>query len=331
MSEADSPGSALRAARQALGIGVPEVAKSLRVSWAIIENLEAERFDALPARVFARAYIRGYADLVGLDPDEMISAYDEKTASVETTEIETRALSTVPRTLATFAKDLRVPRWQSRVFGVTVILIVAVSAIFLWLIWPSEVPSALVEEPNPAPIGDPARPVPVADEVRFDSTASADSSTPVSNDPVESAPDGPAAQGATPISNGASGSISNNSPEVSTNDPADNLFLVSFLDDSPNDEVESVPLSNPLTYVPGDDHVLAFRFAHDCWVQVFDAAGALLHEDLERAQGELKVHGDAPFTITLGYSPGVLLEYNGEPVMLAQHTNENVAKLVLGL
>ena len=333
MSEADSPGSALRAARQAMGASVPEVANSLRVSWAIIENLEANRFDALPVRVFTRAYIRGYADLAGLDPDEMLSAYDEKTASAETTGIKTRALSTVPRTLATFARDLQVPRWQSRVFGGTVILIMAVSGIFLWLIWPSEAPivSAPLEQPNPAPIGDPARPVPVADEAPFDSAVFADSSTPVSNDPVEPAPDGPAVQGATPVSSGASGSISNSSPEVSTHDPADDLPLVSVLDDSPNDEVESVPLSNPLTYVPGDDHVLAFRFTHDCWVQVFDAAGALLYEDLERAQGELKVRGDAPFTITLGYSPGVLLEYNGDPVMLAQHTNENVAKLVLGL
>ena len=83
--------------------------------------------------------------------------------------------------------------------------------------------------------------------------------------------------------------------------------------------------------MPGDDHVLIFHFTHDCWVQVFDAAGGVLHEDLERAEGGLEVRGDAPFTITLGYAPGVNLEYNGERVMLAQHTHDNVAKLALGL
>ena len=52
----------------------------------------------------------------------------------------------------------------------------------------------------------------------------------------------------------------------------------------------------------------------------------------KRAGDHLEVRGEAPFTITLGYAPGVQLEYNGESVMLAQHTNDNdVAGLVLGL
>ena len=332
MSEVDSPGSALRAARQAMGASVPEVAKSLKVPWTTIENIEAERFGALPVRVFTRAYIRGYADLVGLDPDEVLRAYDQKTASGETTENETRRGRTLPRTLATFTRSPQVPRRQSWVFGGTVIVIMVVSGLFLWLMWPYEVPiaSAPVGEPNQVSMGDGVQPVSAADEVSSESAVSADASEPVSIEPV---PNGPIVPSETPVSGGVSGAVSNGWPDGSPDDPADDLPLVSVLNGSPDDpENGSVPLSNPLTYLPGDDHVLVFHFTHDSWVQVFDAVGSVLHEDLERAEGELEVSGDAPFTITLGYAPGVDLEYNGEGVMLTQHTDDHyIAKLVIGL
>ncbi len=335
MSEADSPGAALRAARHAMGASVPEVAGSLKVSWAIIENIEAERFDALPASVFTRAYIRGYADLVGLDPDEMLWAYDQKTAPGKTTEIETRPLSALSKVLTAFSSGLlKIPRRQSWVFGGTVILIAVVSGLFLWFFWPSEAPkaSAPVGQPNETSVGDAAPPVPSADEVSVESTVPADTSAPVSNDPIESVPNASIAQIETPVSGAVSMSVSDGSPARPADDPADDPPSVSVLNGSPGGaEDGSFPLSNPLTYVPGGDHVLVFHFAHDCWVQVFDAAGGMLHEDLERAKDELEVRGDAPFTITLGYAPGVHLEYNGESVMLAQHTYDNVAKLVLGL
>ena len=325
MSEADSPGAALRAARHAMGASVPEVAGSLKVSWAIIENIEAERFDALPASVFTRAYIRGYADLVGLDPDEMLRAYDQKTAPGETTEIETRPLSALSKVLTAFSSGLlQMPRRQSWVFGGTVILIAVVSGLFLWFFWPSEAPkaSAPVGQPNETSVGDAAPPV---------SSDLADTSAPVSNDPIEPVPNASIAQIETPVSGAVSVSVSDGSPARPEDDPADDPPSVSVLNGSPDGaEDGSVPRSNPLTYVPGEDHVLVFHFTHDCWVQVFDAAGGMLHEDLERAEDELEVRGDAPFSITLGYAPGVHLEYNGDRVMLAQHTHDHVAKLVLG-
>ena len=331
MSEADVPGAALRAARHAMGASVADVATSLKVSWAIIEKIEAERFDALPASVFTRAYVRGYANLVGLDPDKMLRAYDQKTAPGDTTGIETRRLITIRRMLTAFSSGLlQMLRRQSWVFGGTVILIAVVSGLFLWFFWPSEAPkaSAPVGQPNETSVGDAAPPVSSADEVSVESTVPADTSAPVSNDPIEPVPNASIGQIETPVSGGVSVSVSDGSLAR----PADDPPSVSVLNGSPDGaEDGSVPLSNPLTYVPGEDHVLIFHFAHDCWVQVFDAAGGMLHEDLERAEDELEVRGDAPFTITLGYAPGVRLEYNGDRVMLAQHTHDNVAKLVVGL
>jgi len=40
--------------------------------------------------------------------------------------------------------------------------------------------------------------------------------------------------------------------------------------------------------------------------------------------------GQAPFRVLLGYAPGVQMSFNGETVVLAPHTRNNVATLVLG-
>lgn len=332
MSEPDSPGPALRDARDAAGLSVSEIASRLKVPKTVVENIEAERFDALPAKVFSHAYIRSYANLVGLDPDEMVSAYDRRAGQEEGAETESRPLGALPRMLAALRKSLRLPRMQSWVFGGTLILFAALAGIFLWFAWPSEAPttSAPVEQPveqssRASSDGD-AEPVSTADGGLYESSAPADAPAP-SNGLAE--PDGPIAQVAqdeAPVPDAAGDAISDASPNDSPDGPAE----------APPEGLSEIQqtlasLSNPLTYTPGDEHVLVFNFSSDCWVEVLDAAGGLLHQDLERAGDRLEVHGDAPFSITLGYAPGAQLEYNGDPVMLSQHTHNDVARLVLGL
>ena len=304
MSENEPTGPALRAAREAQGTSIEEVAASLRTSETVVRNIEAERFDALPARVFTRAFIRRYADLVGLDPDAMLWNYDQNTMPEPTVEIETPPSATLPRkwtdsiapAVAALKRELRLPGRQSWIFGGTVVLIVALSGLFLWLIWPTDMPSTLEPDGQESEtfVGDAAPPV---------ATVVA---SPVSAEVLEYAIDEPSPQASVPAVDGSS-------------------------DTSPDDIGEEVvSLSNPLSYVPGDTHQLFLSFSHDCWVVIADGEGALLHQDLENAGDELYVSGDPPFSITLGYAPGVSLEYNGEPVMLSQHTSDAVAKLVLG-
>ena len=75
---------------------------------------------------------------------------------------------------------------------------------------------------------------------------------------------------------------------------------------------------------------LEFLFSDDCWVEVRGGEGELLHMDLARAGDTLNVTGDAPFSIVLGYAPGVRLTYNGDAVALGPHTRNRKAELVLG-
>jgi cytoskeletal protein RodZ len=66
----------LREAREALGLNIYEVADITKIRTDHIRALEEGRFDAFAAPVYLRGFIRTYARLLRLDPDEMISALD---------------------------------------------------------------------------------------------------------------------------------------------------------------------------------------------------------------------------------------------------------------
>ena len=69
----ETVGQKLAAARKGWGISVQEVAKNLNLNVNIIEAIEADDYDKLPGSTFARGYIRAYANLLKLNPDELIA------------------------------------------------------------------------------------------------------------------------------------------------------------------------------------------------------------------------------------------------------------------
>ena len=69
----DTAGKKLAVAREGWGLSVQEVADNLNLGVHIIEAVEADEYDKLPGSTFARGYIRAYANLLRLDPDELIA------------------------------------------------------------------------------------------------------------------------------------------------------------------------------------------------------------------------------------------------------------------
>lgn len=69
------PGERLRQARERQGMDVAEVAGMLRLSSAMIEALEQDRYGELPPPAFVRGYLRSYAELLHLPADEVLRAY----------------------------------------------------------------------------------------------------------------------------------------------------------------------------------------------------------------------------------------------------------------
>ena len=73
--ETVSFGAWLRRQREARDISLREIADSSKISLRYLEAFEQDRFDILPARVFAQGFLREYAKYVGLDPDEVVNHY----------------------------------------------------------------------------------------------------------------------------------------------------------------------------------------------------------------------------------------------------------------
>lgn len=71
----DSFGTWLRRQREVREISLREIAESSKISIRYLEALEQDRFDILPAPVFAKGFLREYASFVGLDADEVINYF----------------------------------------------------------------------------------------------------------------------------------------------------------------------------------------------------------------------------------------------------------------
>ena len=75
-AEPDTPGGMLRVARGRRGYSVQHAAEELHLDIRVIEALEANRFEALGAPVYARGHLRKYATLLGLSPATVLERYE---------------------------------------------------------------------------------------------------------------------------------------------------------------------------------------------------------------------------------------------------------------
>lgn len=68
-------GPVLRAARERRGISLHDLADVTKVSIDLWKDLEDNDFSRWPPRIYARTYIREYAQRVGLDPETVVNEF----------------------------------------------------------------------------------------------------------------------------------------------------------------------------------------------------------------------------------------------------------------
>jgi cytoskeleton protein RodZ len=71
----------LRAARERRGLSLNQVAATTKISLAILEALEKNDVAKLPGGLFSRAFVRSFAEEVGLDPDQAVEAFAARATS----------------------------------------------------------------------------------------------------------------------------------------------------------------------------------------------------------------------------------------------------------
>lgn len=73
----ESVGTLLKTQRENKRMTLGEVSRVTRVSIPNLEAIEAGRFDELPGEVFARGFLRSYAQAVGVAPAEVLAKYTQ--------------------------------------------------------------------------------------------------------------------------------------------------------------------------------------------------------------------------------------------------------------
>lgn len=134
-AEAEGPagGERLAEARREQHISVDEIAKELHLDEPKVRALERNEFDILGAPVFAKGHLKKYAQLVNVDPDDVLVDYYRLTRS-----------ATVPPVVLNRkrpGKELSPGPW----IAVIVVIIIVVTA-FWWFTRPADLEPVLEPE-----------------------------------------------------------------------------------------------------------------------------------------------------------------------------------------
>jgi transcriptional regulator with XRE-family HTH domain len=70
-------GAALKALREFQGLSLQDVSDGTRIRRAYLQAVEDMRVEELPSRPFALGYVRAYAKLLGLDPEEAVARFKQ--------------------------------------------------------------------------------------------------------------------------------------------------------------------------------------------------------------------------------------------------------------
>ncbi len=77
-------GQLLTRAREARGLTLEDAERDTRISRRYLQALEDEEFEAIPAPVYARGFLRSYSQYLGLDPQETIVLFNRSEEEIST-------------------------------------------------------------------------------------------------------------------------------------------------------------------------------------------------------------------------------------------------------
>lgn len=78
MDDTTTLGPYLRAERERRDLTLRTISESTKVSLPLLEGLESDDISRWPGGIFRRAFVRTYAEAVGLDPDEVFRRFERQ-------------------------------------------------------------------------------------------------------------------------------------------------------------------------------------------------------------------------------------------------------------
>ena len=296
-------GAQLRAAREAQGISLGDMAVRSRLSVAQVRALEDEDVSALPEPVYVRAFIRGCAHSLGLDPqalaEDYMNRYGRGSAAVELGQIPKHDPSREQVINAT-------PRHRGLKVALLVVLLAVVSA-GIWAIYTDQFAGVHsgseaqkiesgATEAAPAPAAQPAAPAP-AEKSAAEKPGEAAAQPATAPQPAAAAPQ--PAPAPAPAAQPAQGAQTASAAQTSR--PA----------------------------AAATNHRVEFRLSGACWVQVIAPSGRnVVAREMQPGSNEvLEIPRGSRFTI--GNADAMQLMVDGRAYALSETVRNGVARFTL--
>lgn len=293
-------GARLKAARETAGLSLDQAAQQLKLAPRQVRALEDEDFAHLPGRTFARGFLRNYARLLNLDPDDLLALMPDASHAPA---LNAPALQSTGTMIAELpSSENRKPGLARWMIPLVLVACVVAAAGYEWY------RGGLG---NP---GETARaPAAKAETGGTVVAPAATSSTPLSNPLADVSKAEPApAPAAQPMQSSA--------PDAAVSRPESAVAVTATT--APAD-AQTAPAA---ATVPAP---LQLVYGGPSWTEVRDRDGQVLIARLMSAGSEQAIRGAAPFDIIIGNASAVWVTYQGKPVDLAPYTRQNVARLRL--
>ena len=298
-------GALLRDAREAAGLHIAALAVALKVPVAKLEALEADNFSALPDMVFVRALASSVCRTLKIDPQAVLALLPQGEGprlSAADVGLNAPVKGFAGRSSAAPFKGAGS---RSFVWAVGLLLIGAALMMFLPRGLDADL-SALLKQPEtttkiPMPTGNVAQEISVAvgAEQRVPSAA-----------PAAAA----AAAAAAAVGVGV---------ELPAGESIKPAGIASHPIVLPSVEA-SAPSSAPAADAPSG--VLAFKARSESWIQVRDAAGALVLQRNLAPNELVSVSGVLPLAVVIGRADATEVFVRGKPYDIGPVSRENVAR-----
>lgn len=127
-------GKKLHDARVAKGYTLDDLQKNTKIQKRYLIAIEDNDFDALPGEFYVRAFVKQYADSVGLDGSELLSQFDTKLPDTEDPEYVDRVNSDNPETRSAQRKvEERNDKLRRYIPIISVSVVVLIILIAIWV------------------------------------------------------------------------------------------------------------------------------------------------------------------------------------------------------
>lgn len=300
-AECSRPGELLKTAREAIGLTQEDVARKLNFLPLYVPALENEQFEPLHSVTFIKGYLRAYARFLEIDADEVLRCFAVHHPHLVKQEVH--------QPIEVMKPEKNTSSWLFKLLSLVVIIALA-GAIIVW--WQSRTIETLPSVSNQGIQVDTLDGNTIMAPLKIDETTS------VKSVEIE-------AKKADQLTADEVKAL-----QVTTTDkPQDQSKVIEpatakpvvIKEEKPVAAVKPPPAAKvPPKYINGDlaaatagnNSLVALSFTNECWVEVKDNTGRMLHASLMQTNDQMVLEGKPPFQVVFGNGTVAKIFYAGK-------------------